>query len=167
MAREPRPIGSKKKKAQKKDWTFKLETAKIFIYILQIILVILYIIRSTIDDMDEIREGYFNLLDVLVPLSLLIVLLGVEEVLISTMVGAFRKDLSDRFRYLETAKRGAVTTAIVALIVAILMMAPPIHDMIEDATGISETMAQIRRSAWPEDDLRRKMAPKRAIRTPA
>ncbi len=139
MARRSRPIGSQKKMTKKKDWTYKLETGKIFLYILQIILVILYIIRATIDDMEEIKDGYFNLLDVLVPLSLLIVVIGVEEVLISTMVGAFRKDLSDRYRYLEAAKRGAITTAVVAFIIAIIMLAPPVHDMIEDASGLNET----------------------------
>jgi hypothetical protein len=122
-----------------KDWTHKLESYKIFLYVAIILVLVLVMVRGIIDNMDEINEGYFNLLDVLIPISLMVAVVGVLEVMFSTAIGAFRKDLSDRYRYLESAKRGAITTAIVAFIIAILMLAPPVQDMIEDASGRTVT----------------------------
>ncbi len=155
MAREPRGIGSKRRKDPKRDWTNKLESGKIVLYIVEVILVLLFVIRNVIDNMDEIRDGYFNLLDVLVPISLLIVLIGVEEVLFSTLIGAFRKDMADRFRFLESSKRGAMTTAIVSFTLAIILLAPPIHDMMEDASGrdLTETSPELFKNFKSKDPL--------------
>jgi hypothetical protein len=80
---------------------------------------------------------------------------GALEVLFSTSIGAFRKDLSDRYKYLEGAKRGAISTAIVAFIIALLVLAPPIQDMIEDASGrnISETKEELFKNFHSKDPL--------------
>jgi len=155
MAREPRKIGSKRKKDPKRDWTNKLESGKIVLYILEVIIVSLYVIQTIINNMDEARDGYFNLLDVLIPISLLIVLIGVEEVLFSTLIGAFRKDLSERFRFLESSKRGAITTAIVSFTLAIILLAPPVQDMIEDASGrdLTETSPELFKNFKSKDPL--------------
>ncbi len=155
MAREPRKIGSKRKKDPKRDWTNKVETGKIVLYILEVILVILFVIRNVIDNLDEIHDGYFNLLDILIPISLLIVLIGVEEVLFSTLIGAFRKDLAERFRFLESCKRGAITTAIVSLTLALILMAPPVQDMIQDASGrdLTETSPELFKNFKSKDPL--------------
>lgn len=155
MAREPRKIGSKRRKDPRRDWTSKLESGKIVLYILEVIVVLLFVIRNVIDNMDEARDGYFDLLEVLVPISLLIVLIGVEEVLFSTLIGAFRKDLADRFRFLESAKRGAMTTAIVSFTLAIILLAPPVQDMIEDASGrdLTETSPELFKNFKSKDPL--------------
>jgi hypothetical protein len=150
-----RRAGSKKGKGSKRDWTHKMESMKIFLYVAQVIVIILWMTRRVIDNMDEINEGYFNLLDVLVPLSVMVALIGAQEVLFSTAIGAFRKDLSDRYRYLESAKRAAITTAIVSFIIAILILAPPFQDMIEDASGrnVSETKDQLFKNFRSKDPL--------------
>ena len=155
MARESRKIGSKRRKDPTRDWTNKLESGKIVLYILEVIVVLLFVIRTVIDNMDETRDGYFNLLDVLVPISLLIVLIGVEEVLFSILIGAFRKDLADRFRFLESSKRGAMTTAIVAFTLAIILLAPPVQDMMEDASGrdLTETSPELFKNFKSKDPL--------------
>jgi len=155
MAREPRKIGSKRKKDPQRDWTNKVESVKIVLYILEVILVVLFVIRKVIDNVDEIRDGYFNLLDILIPISLLIVLIGVEEVLFSTLIGAFRKDLAERFRFLEGSKRGAITTAIVSMTLALILLAPPVQDMIEDASGrdLTETSPELFKNFNSKDPL--------------
>jgi hypothetical protein len=155
MAREPRKIGSKRRKDPKRDWTNKLESGKIVLYVLEVILVSLFVIQTIIDNMDEARDGYFDLLDVLIPISLLIVLIGVEEVLFSTLIGAFRKDLAERFRFLESAKRGAMTTAIVSFTLAIILLAPPVQNMIEDASGrdLTETSSELFKNFMSKDPL--------------
>lgn len=145
---------SKKGRVQK-DWTHKLESWKIFLYVAIILVLVLWMVRRIIDNMDEINEGYFNLLDVLVPLSIMVALVGSLEVMFSTAIGAFRKDLSDRFKFLESAKRGAISTAIVAFIIAGLMMAPPVQDMMEDASGrnVTETDDQLFKNFRTKDAL--------------
>ncbi|MCK4970645.1 MAG: hypothetical protein KAS77_08965, partial [Thermoplasmata archaeon] len=155
MARESRKIGSKRRKDPKRDWTNKLESGKIVLYILEVIVVLLFVIRNVIDNMDEARDGYFNLLEVLIPISLLIVLIGVEEVLFSILIGAFRKDLADRFRFLEASKRGAMTTAIVAFTLAFILLAPPVQDMMEDASGrdLTETSPELFKNFKSKDPL--------------
>ncbi len=138
-----------------KDWTHKLESWKIFVYVAIILVLVLWMVRRIIDNMDEINEGYFNLLDVLIPLSLMVAIVGSLEVVFSTAIGAFRKDLSDRFRYLEGAKRGAISTAIVAFIIAVLVLAPPVQDMMEDASGrsMSETDTELFKNFRTKDPL--------------
>jgi len=145
---------SKKSKVQK-DWTHKLESWKIFIYVAIILILVLWMLRRIIDNIDEINEGYFNLLDVLVPLSIMVSLIGALEVLFSTSIGAFRKDLSDRYKFLESAKRGAISTAIVAFIIAGMVLAPPIQDMIEDASGrnVTETDDELFKNFRSKDPL--------------
>ncbi len=149
MARRPRkPRGPR-------DWTHKLESWKIFLYVAIVLILVLVMVRRIIDNLDEVNEGYFNLLDVLIPLSLMVAIVGALEVMFSTAIGAFRKDLSDRFKYLESAKRSAISTAIVAFIIAAVMMAPPVHDMIEDASGrsISETDTELFKNFRSKDPL--------------
>ncbi len=138
-----------------KDWTHKVESWKIFVYVAIILVLVLVMVRRIIDNMDEINEGYFNLLDVLIPLSLMVAIVGSLEVMFSTAIGAFRKDLSDRFRYLEGAKRGAISTAIVAFIIAVLVLAPPVQEMMEDASGrsISETDTELFKNFRTKDPL--------------
>ena len=128
---------------------------KIFLYVAIILVLVLWMVRRIIDDIDEINEGYFDLLDVLVPVGLMVAVVGSLEVLLSTLIGAFRKDLSERFRFLEGAKRGAMSTAIVAFIIAVLVMAPPVQDMIEDASGrtVSETDAELFKNFNSKDPL--------------
>ncbi|MCK5414893.1 MAG: hypothetical protein KAJ35_05895, partial [Thermoplasmata archaeon] len=72
-----------------------------------------------------------------------------------TAIGAFRKDLSDRYKYLESAKRAAISTAIVSFIIAVLILAPPFHDMIEDASGrnVSETNDELFKNFRTKDPL--------------
>jgi hypothetical protein len=139
----------------RKDWTHKLESYKIFLYVAIILVLALWMVRRIIDNMDEIDEGYFNLIDVMIPISLMVAIVGAFEVLFSTTIGAFRKDLSDRFKFLESAKRGAISTCIVAFIIAGIMMAPPIHDMIEDASGrdINETDEELFKNFRTKDPL--------------
>ena len=138
-----------------RDWTHKLESWKIFVYVAIILVLVLWMLRRIIDNMDEINEGYFNLMDVLIPLSLMVGIVGALEVLFSTAIGAFRKDLSDRYKYLEGAKRSAISTAIIAIIIAVLVLAPPIQDMIEDASGrnISETDDELFKNFRSKDPL--------------
>jgi hypothetical protein len=145
---------SKKSKVQK-DWTHKLESWKVFLYVAIILILVLWMLRRIIDNIDEINEGYFNLLDVLIPLSLMVAMIGALEVLFSTAIGAFRKDLSDRFKYLESSKRGAISTAIVAFIIAGMMLAPPIQDMVEDASGrnVTETDDELFKNFRSKDPL--------------
>ena len=133
MARDARGPGSRKKSKPKKDWTYKLDGYKVYIYLVQILIFVLLIVRGIIDDMDDIQDGYFDLPGILVPIAILVCLLGLEEVGISLLVGHFRSDLSDKYRHLESAKRGAMSTLIVSFIIAGIMLAPPIHDMMEDA----------------------------------
>ena len=142
MARESRARGARTSSGGKKDWTFKLNSAKIYIYILEIMVFLLLIVRNILQDIDEIRDNQFNILDILIPISLMVVLIGAEEVLISTVVSAFRKDLSERFRYLESAKRSAISTAIAGFVIAIIVLAPPIQEMIEDAAGTNTTVTK-------------------------
>jgi hypothetical protein len=144
-----------KKSKVRKDWTHKLESWKIFLYVAIVIVLALWMVRRIIDNIDEINDGYFNLADVLIPLSLMVALVGAFEVMFSTSIGAFRKDLSDRFKYLESAKRGALSTCIVSFIVAGIMMAPPVHDMIEDASGrdITETDEELFKNFRTKDPL--------------
>ena len=145
---------SKKGKGQR-DWTHKLESWKIFLYVAIILVLVLWMVRRIIDSIDEINEGYFNLLDVFIPLSLMVATVGALEVLFSTAIGAFRKDLSDRYKYLESAKRAAISTAIVSFIIAVLILAPPFHDMIEDASGrnVSETNDELFKNFRTKDPL--------------
>ena len=145
---------SKKGKGQR-DWTHKLESWKIFLYVAIILVLVLWMVRRIIDSIDEINEGYFNLLDVFIPLSLMVATVGALEVLISTAIGAFRKDLSDRYKYLESAKRAAISTAIVSFIIAVLILAPPFQDMIEDASGrnVSETNDELFKNFRSKDPL--------------
>ncbi|MCJ2539901.1 MAG: hypothetical protein LN414_01375 [Candidatus Thermoplasmatota archaeon] len=145
---------SKKGKGQH-DWTHKLESWKLFLYVAIILVLVLWMVRRIIDSIDEINEGYFNLMDVLIPLSLMVATVGALEVLFSTAIGAFRKDLSDRYKYLESAKRGAISTAIVAFIIAVLILAPPFQDMIEDASGrnVSETKDELFKNFRTKDPL--------------
>jgi hypothetical protein len=145
---------SKKGKVQR-DWTHKLESWKIFIYVVIILILVLWMLRRIIDNIDEVNEGYFNLLDVLVPLSIMVAMVGALEVLFSTSIGAFRKDLSDRYKYLESAKRGAISTAIVAFIIAGIVLTPPIQDMMEDASGrnVTETDDELFKNFRTKDPL--------------
>ncbi len=145
---------SKKGKGQR-DWTHKLESWKLFLYVAIILVLVLWMVRRIIDSIDEINEGYFNLMDVLIPLSLMVATVGALEVLFSTAIGAFRKDLSDRYKYLESAKRGAISTVIVAFIIAVLILAPPFQDMIEDASGrnVSETKDELFKNFRTKDPL--------------
>ena len=151
---EPMARRTKASKGQR-DWTHKLESWKIFVYVAIILVLVLWMLRRIIDNMDEINEGYFNLMDVLIPLSLMVGIVGALEVLFSTAIGAFRKDLSDRYKYLEGAKRSAISTAIIAIIIAVLVLAPPIQDMIEDASGrnISETDDELFKNFRSKDPL--------------
>ena len=145
---------SKKGKGQH-DWTHKLESWKIFLYVAIILVLVLWMVRRIIDNIDEINEGYFNLLDVLIPLSLMVASVGALEVLFTTAIGAFRKDLSDRYKYLEGAKRGAISMAIVSFIIAVMVLAPPIQDMIEDASGrnVNETNDELFKNFRTKDPL--------------
>ena len=145
---------SKKGKGQR-DWTHKLESWKIFLYVAIILVLVLWMVRRIIDSIDEINEGYFNLLDVFIPLSLMVATVGALEVLFSTAIGAFRKDLSDRYKYLESAKRAAISTAIVSFLIAVLILAPPFQDMIEDASGrnVSETNDELFKNFRSKDPL--------------
>ncbi|MCK4970291.1 MAG: hypothetical protein KAS77_07185 [Thermoplasmata archaeon] len=145
---------SKKGKGQR-DWTHKLESWKIFLYVAIILVLVLWMVRRIIDSIDEINEGYFNLMDVFIPLSLMVATVGALEVLFSTAIGAFRKDLSDRYKYLESAKRGAISTVIVSFIIAVMILAPPIQDMIEDASGrnVSETKDELFKNFRTKDPL--------------
>jgi hypothetical protein len=133
MARDARAPATRGKSKPKKDWTYKLDGYKVYIYLAQILVFILLIVRGIIDDMDDIQDGYFDLPGIFVPIAILVCLLGIEEAAISTLVGHFRSDLSDRYRFLEAAKRGAISTVIVSFVIAGIMLAPPIHDMMEDA----------------------------------
>ncbi len=155
MARDARPGASRRKPKAKREWTYKLESWKVYIYLLQILVVILLIVRDLVNEMDEIGDGYFDLPGILVPISILVALLGLEEAVFSLLIGRFRKDLSDRYRFLESAKRGAVSTAIVAFIIAGIMLAPPIHDIIEDATSqdLSETQYDLAQDLRGKDNL--------------
>jgi len=146
---------SRKGKATRRDWTHKLESYKVFIYVAIVLVMVLWMVRRVIDNMDEINEGYFNLLDVLIPFSLMVAIVGALELLLTTAIGAFRKDLSDRYRFLESAKRGALTTAIVAFIIAVLVLAPPFQEMIEDASGrsVSETRDELFKNFRSKDPL--------------
>jgi hypothetical protein len=145
---------SRKSKGQK-DWTHKLESRKIFLYLGIILVLVLWMVRKIIDNIDEINDGFFNLLDVLIPLSLMVAIVGALETMFSTVIGAFRKNLSDRYKYLESAKRGAISTCIVAFIIAGMMMAPPVHDMIEDASGrdLTETDEELFKNFRTKDPL--------------
>jgi hypothetical protein len=142
MARDARGRDSRSSSGGKKDWTHKLDSAKVYIYILEIVVFVLLIVRNILRDIDELKDNQFNLLEVLVPISIMVVLIGAEEVLISTIVSAFRKDLSERYRYLESAKRSALSTAIAGFVIAVIVLAPPIQEMIEDAAGTDTTVTR-------------------------
>lgn len=126
------PVGDVK---LERDWTHKLESWKIYLYLLEIIIIALLVVMSVIDDAEMLEKNRFDLPKLLVPLSILVGLIGVEEVLFRLLIGKFRKDLADRYRFLEVARRGAIGAAIASFIIFGFIVAPPLHNYIENRAG--------------------------------
>ena len=118
-----------------KHWTSRLETAKVWIFLAQILVVILIVIMGIMDDLESIEKGYIDLPAILVPLALLVVALGFEGLLFFVLLCLFRPKVPDRIRDHRTAARAALGTAIASIVVFVVLVAPPVTVLAQDLAG--------------------------------
>jgi hypothetical protein len=118
-----------------KHWTSRLETAKVWIFLAQILVVILIVIMGIMDDLESIEEGYVDLPGIMVPLALLVVALGFEGLLVFVLLCLFRPRVPDRIRDHRTAARAALGTAIASIVVFVVLVAPPMTALAQDLAG--------------------------------
>jgi len=138
-----------------RHWTHRVETLKVYLFLLQILIVVLYVIMTILGDMGSLEQGYIDLPAVLVPLAILVVVLGFEGLAIYAVLCAFRPDPGERIRDHAIAARAALGTGIASIVVFAILVAPPVHDTISDLAGgdVSETRDTFLRTLDTRDIL--------------
>lgn len=138
-----------------RHWTHRVETLKVYIFLLQILAVVLYVVMTILRDIGSLEQGYIDLPAVLVPLALLVVVLGFEGLAVYAVLCAFRPDPAERIRDHAIAGRAALGTAIASIVVFAILVAPPVHDAISDLAGgdVSETRDTFLRTLDTRDIL--------------
>ena len=138
-----------------RHWTHRVETLKVYIFLLQILAVVLYVVMTILRDIGSLEQGYIDLPAVLVPLALLVVVLGFEGLAVYAVLCAFRPDPAERIRDHAIAGRAALGTAIASIVVFAILVAPPVHDAISDLAGgdVSETRDTFLRTMDTRDIL--------------
>jgi hypothetical protein len=146
--------GPTKGKADR-HWTHRVETLKVYIFLLQILAVVLYVVMTILRDIGSLEQGYIDLPAVLVPLALLVVVLGFEGLAVYAVLCAYRPDPAERIRDHAIAGRAALGTAIASIVVFAILVAPPVHDAISDLAGgdVSETRDTFLRTLDTRDIL--------------
>jgi len=125
--------GTRSKKGR--HWTSRLETAKVWVFLAQILVVVLIVIMGIMDDLESIEKGYVDLPGIVVPLALLVVALGFEGLLFFVLLCLFRPKVPDRIRDHRTASRAALGTAIASIVVFVVLVAPPVTVLAQDLAG--------------------------------
>ncbi len=119
----------------KKDWTLRLETAKVYLYLVELLVFIIYIVIVVVREQETFQEGYFDLPVVLIPSCIIIVLLGLQGVVFNAIIGRYREDYSDRYRHLQGAKRAAIAATVASFVIFIIVIMPFVQDAMGEYSG--------------------------------
>jgi hypothetical protein len=124
----------------RRHWTSRVESAKVWLFLAQILVVVVLVILGILDELSLIERGYIDLPGILVPLAFLVVALGFEGLVIYVLLCVYRPDPQERVRDHRAAVRAAVGAAIASFVVFAILFAPPIQSVAEGLAG-SEYMA--------------------------